>query len=689
MNPFDIENFRQFLLRSLPSIHGKSKVFMFYNFYQSLFDSNDGTLVEAYCLEFIEEYVSSLKSYSAFCLAPGRSERLISQLTTISALNSVQTFKHAIVTETKRIRKEVEELLSVLSGSKKDIGHEKLFFPLIEENGIQTTDNYGFLETVRVTLNKRKDENKLYVFPSVGVLDERIEKQIFDSLSYAIKYLGKYKKKFSEYHDIFIYFENYSANYIGNSLGIALTVGFIEQLTSLYNLPFLINIQNNVASTGSVSVNGKINSINKEFIEKKIEVVFYSPIDNFIVPKGDEIHAVKKLAQLKELYPQRNLQISGVDDLEDIFNRRNLINISKQNILLRSYKTSKKNWQVSALIILLYMITAIVLIRDFDENPGILENAGNNLYIKNKSGRILWTKIVDFDTSLSLSKYDLNRVSKLVDVNNDGFNEIIISNESSGQDKSSASNGKIECYNYRGTLMWVFNFEKMSLSSVGSITPSYISNLVDTISLNDKKKYLIAFAADITTYNSAIFKIDLESGRQSKDILWHKGPIRDCRIIDFNNDGKKEIAFAAFNTSFEKVVLGIIDPNSFFGQCPSSDYFTFKCNVPKELLAYIMLPKTDFTGWLKKTGPPLKIGCFNNPDKKTISLKSAESGNIEAMIDFFIPFNSKNISVSLTKSPGTEKLLPQTIIKNKLKDEILFWNGKEFLNRNNEVWNFR
>jgi hypothetical protein len=688
MNPFDIEIFRQYLLRSLPNIHGKSKVFLFYNFYQSLLDSNDETLVEAYCLEFIEEYITSLKNYSAFCLAPGKSERLISQLTTISALNSVQAFKHIIVVEAKRIRKEVEELFSVLSGSKKDINHNKLFFPLIEESGIQTADTYGFLETVQVTINKRKNENKLYVFPSVGVLDERIEKQILDSFSYAIKYLRKYKKKFSEYHDIIIYFNNYSANYIGNSLGIALTVGFIEQLTSLYNLPFRVNIQNNVASTGSIDVNGKINSVNKEFIEKKVEVVFYSPIDNFIISKDDELYAFKKLDQLKELYPQRELKISGVNDLEDIFNRRNLINIFKQNILVRSYKTSRKNWQISALIILLYMITAIVLIRDFDENPSVLENEGKTLYIKNKSGRVLWTKRIDFDSSLLSSKYSSNYINKLVDINNDGVNEIIVTNESLEQNNDSIRH--IACYNSRGNLMWSNNFNETASSFISSMQPSYISNLVDTVTLSDKKKYLVAFATDRTSFNSAIFKIDLKTGKQSNDILWHNGPIRDCRIIDFNNDGRKKIAFAAINSSFGKVAFGVIDPNNLAGQCPSLTSSTLKCIVPAKLLTYIMLPKTDFSRCTKQIDTSLKIGCLNNnPDKKTISLKSSEDESAEATINFIIPYNSKNISVSLRKRPETKESLPLPHTKTRISDQILFWDGNKFVNRSNEVWDFR
>lgn len=683
MNPFDIEIFRQYLLRSLPNIHGKSKVFTFYNFYQSLLDSNDETLVEAYCLEFIEEYITSLKSYSSFCLAPGKSERLISQLTTISALNSVQAFKHIIVIETKRIRKELEELLSVLSGSKKDINHNKLFFPLIEENGIQTTNTYGFLETVQITINKRKSGNKLYVFPSVGILDERIEKQIFDSLSYAMKYLGKYKKKFSEYHDIFVYFNNYSANYVGNSLGIALTVGFIEQLTSLYNLPFRVNIQNNVASTGGININGKINSVNKEFMEKKIEVVFYSPIDNFIISKDDEIYAYKKLNQLKELYPKRNLKISGVNDLEDIFNRRNLINIFKQNILVRSYKASKKNWQISVLIILLYMITAIILIRDFDESPSVLENKGKTLYVKNKSGRVLWTKSIDFDSSMFSSRYNLNYVNRLLDIDGDGINEIIITNESLKQ-YNGTQYGRIACYNSRGDLIWENNFHETASISTDSLQSYNISNLVDTTTINGKK-YLIAFSTDQTSISSAIFKVDLKTGKQSNDILWHNGPIRDCLIIDFNNDGKKEIAFAAINNSFERAVFGLVDLNDLAGKCPSSNPFLFKCTPPAKLLTYIILPKTNFLRYAKS----LKIGCLNNSKKKTFSLKSSEDENTEATLNFRTPYNFKTLSISFSKKSEAQELLLFPNTKNRISDEVLFWNGKEFVNRNNEVWNFR
>ena len=693
MNAFDVEVIRQTLMVELPITHGKSKVFLFYNFYNSLLNSCDKALVEAYSLEFIEEYINLLRHHSPFCLPPEKTAGLIKQLREISELNSIVNFKSQLIKEIERIEYLLHQLENVLFGKKSDEQNlHILSFPLIEENTTTINGIFGFLETVRITVGKSKAGNKLYVFPNAGVTEKYLEKQIKDSFVLSLKYLKNYKKKFHEYHEITVYFDNYSANYIGNSLGIALTVGFIEQLTILYNLPFLVNIKNNISSTGGIDENGAILPVKKEFIEKKVEVVFYSSIEIFIVPKEDEQTALEKLHELKDMYPQRNLRIIGVTDLDDILDRRNLINISKQNPVVRSVKASVRNWQVSLLIAVLYVIIVISLFRNFDESPSVLENQGKIVYVKNKNGSILWTKKTNSNANPNSANDFLKSTQMIIDINNDGTNEVILSSESRDELSDPNQYGRIACFNGEGNLIWSYNFRDSIHASEGSIYPVYSASLVDTFCLNDEKLMLF-FANDTSDSQSVIFSLNLKNGKRKGGILKHYGLINDALVYDFNEDGIKEVAFSTINHNNENAALGVISLNDLSGSCPSQNNINNKNIVYAHLTSYILLPNLNFNGKTDDLKPVINE-MVNNPIEHCIYLNYTDLHDTYSNLTFKIYYDWQRIDVNTdnrfihksdssstngNKIPGFSDKNSLTQILNK---DIMYWNGKNFVKKN-------
>jgi hypothetical protein len=695
LNAFDIEALRQNLLVNLPVKYGKSKVFLFYEFYFYLLNSSDNALIEAYSLEFIEDYINSVQHYNPYCLPPARTAGLINQLKEISSLSSVNNFERQIKKEIERIGSEFNNLESILYGNKKDEqSRNMLSFPLIEESAENNKNVYGFLETVRVTVNKSKGENKLYVFPNKGELEKNLEKQIKDSFLLAINYLKNFKIKFHDYHEIIVYFDNFSANYIGNSLGIALAIGFIEQLTILYNLPFLVNIKNNIASTGGINSDGDILSITKEYIERKVEVVFYSSIEIFIVSKEDEQYANEKLIQLRSLYPQRNLKIIGVSDLDDIINRRNLINILKQNPLVRSIKASVKNWQVTLLIAILYIIIAITLFRSFDNNPAILENHGKILLVKNKSGKILWTKRVGYDPLLFKTEYNLESLQRIIDIDNNGTNEVILTNESAEELKSLDYYGRAASFNSEGKIIWSFGYKDSIPGSGKSLNPLYSTVIIDTFSIKNEK-FILLCASNRSSNTSVIIKINRQNGKRIGGVLKHNGLIYNTLIFDFNNDGIKEAGLAAVNKQFEKAALGIIDLSDLTGRCPASNNSTDN-NIPyAHLISYILLPKNIYDKQKVDGNEQIKLkDIINNPAEHCIYLSVVEDDNPSSVITFKVNYDWQTIDIIvkndinnlIDSSTTAGKLTSHNFGKGKLnelfKNDIMFWNGKDFVGGN-------
>jgi hypothetical protein len=688
MNAFDIEILRQYLIANLPYTHGKSKIFFFYNFYQLLLNSKDESILGAYTLEFIEEYLDALKQYSAFCIPPQKSEDLVKQIKMICELNTTQKFHAELAAEVERINLQVDELKSYLSGIQNIIGSSNLTFPLIEENGTGTRETYGFLEKVRITVSKQKQNDKLWVYPKLGELDNKIEKQILNSFQLAKNYLSGHKKKFGAHHEITVHFDNYAANYIGNSLGIALTVGFIEQLSKLYNLPFLVKVRSNIASTGGVNENGKILPVNKSYIEKKVEAVFYSSTEIFIVPKQDEENAVTKLNQLKKIYPLRNLKIVGVSDLDDILDRRNLIIISKQNPLIRTAKASIKNWQLTTLLIFIYIITVVLLFRNFDDNPMLISNQGKILYVKNKSGIVLWTKKINIDDKHSASNFNLGYYCRLADINDDGHNEIIITHEAPEELENVAGSGRIVCLDMKGDLIWKYNFPDSSSIAEGIFHPLFSTNLID-IAETSEKKFLYAFASSRGKHESVIFKLDLQSGKRVGGILINAGYIKDAITGDFDKDGLKEIAFATVNNSSNNIEFGVVDLNNINGKCPALDDTVFTKIPYATLKSFLVFPNNKLCNM---NFAYLGIGSLiNNLDEQKIYLRFFEAGKANSFLTYKIDYDFKNVSVSFDSeinnrpdsiAANINLNSGRTIDRDSLNKNILFWNGNNFAKLN-------
>ena len=412
----------------------------------------------------------------------------------------------------------------------------------------------------------------------------------------------------------------------------------------------------------------------------------------FIVPKSDEDYASEKLAELNELYPNRKLKIVGVSDLGDILDRRNLIQISKQNLVMRILKSSRKNWQVTILLIVLYILTSFALLRGFDDNPTILDNEGKVLLVKNSVGRVLWTKDINYNSRFSNSNNYLNYLQKIVDVNNDGKNEVLISMDRPKFISASENFGELICFDKEGQKIWNYIFNDTVATSAGTIQPEYDLRMIDTFSVNNKK-YLLAMANNKASCSSCIYKLDLTTGRRVKGTLWNSGIITNAFINDINNDGSNEIIFTAVNKAFQKIAVGELKIRKLNGQCPSGKEYSF-INIPKaKLMQYILLPKTDLCSFMKNENPISYPGSLTlNPNDNCILIRNLENANPPAAIVFEINEKSGKIKIRVDDALKTQRdsLInagflnpPFTNTAEFLKilqNNFLFWQGNEFKN---------
>lgn len=695
MNFQEIEKLRYELSSFLPQINELPKVLVLFSFYEKLTLTKDVNLIDAFAPEFIEEYLTELDSYSPFYSEPIRTEQLLKQLAELKHYSVFGNHLNRIEELIRSINGKLNSLFAVLDGnaglSEK---RNKLLFPLLGKVVTSSeTFTYASIEpvTVKVTTAKHKDS---FVFIPSNQKKEQLEEQAKISFQLALQYLKEYKHKFHKYHEVLTYFDNLSADYKGNSLGIALTIGFIEQLSTLYNLPYLTNVKDNIASTGGLDKNGNVPMLGDEIIKQKVEAAFYSDLETLIIPKDDETAAKHIYKVLKETYPKRELRLTPVENLIDLLERRNLIDIKKQSSVVRTAKTIKKNPIVAILLMILLLILSFLYLREFDDNPYTYQQTANEFIIRNKYNRDLW--------SLQNSDYhykqynNVEHIFRILDINDDGRNEILFYFPPEHPLTDDNISEGLALLDYKGKIVWKRKFEKYLKSKREDLVPPYSVNIFDTLRIKNQLCILCG-SNNIPSYASAVYVLNLNQNKVVSDTLWNPGYIIDVRIVDLNNDNKKELLLYTLNNGYKKISLVYLEFNELKGQTPSTeDYKLFSIQNTK-IIHNFLIPKTDYNQYYKSQyTSPWYRGLILRNEYNIVSFVSREGEEGKTDIHpgnlfYYWNYGKNNFDISIDNLMSVRR--DSLVVKGELpypltdtrefrelmRKQILAWDGKKFI----------
>lgn len=680
-------------------VSSKSALLILYEYYDFLLGSNIKQLIEAYIPEFIQRYVSLLNNFDPYCLNPSVTKALIKQINELDNYLSESEIKTSLKNSAQRLRKELEQFKAVLEGqTPNELITDKLCFPLIEENdGESLSVSTGILETLTIKVSKTKDENKFLLIPSEIKIETQLINQIETSWQKAFEIVKRYARRIAPHHEVIIRFDKRVGFYRGNSLGAALTLAFIEELLNYYNSPVVIRTGKGIALTGGLNEDGSLIETSKEVIEKKVEIVFFSPIQTFVVPEDDLPYAVSKLKTLQKEFPGRKLNLIGIQTFDDLLDSRKLVDIRKQKIVVRSAKFARKNWAAAILLAALILLVYVGRFYDFDKNPAILKNERDWLYVQNKNGKELWKKKMGFDVSQDIQQQVANVTEKIIDIDSDGINEVILARENRLNKKLNGPVGRITCFSKTGEIIWE-NFFHDRVESIEMIhTDEYMSMIIDTVTINETKT--ISCFANNVLYPSAVYFLELKTGKRIGPTLWNTGHLHSGKIGDFNNDGTREIVMFGLNNAYKRVIVFSIDIDKIGGKLPSAGLRQFVGLENANVNQYVLLPNTDYT--LKLTGKynvtlPGKIRIskeekrINNylaegkePDYKGIFIELDGNLNItkiDPSLEFEIARDSL-VSAGELSLPFTHTEEYQQILYN----QIEYWDGEKFTRRLKDV----
>ncbi len=688
MNIFRIEKLRIELQENLTAEKSPFvQLILLNSFFLEIINQNNNSLSEAFITEFVPTYLTAIKNISAIGIEPSKINTEFSTVKKITKSEIFLEFHNIINNEVSRIENEIKLVRNSLEGYESEVKQTLLSFP-VKINDSNSNFQFGQIETFTVKIDAESSltEDKFIIVPTFKEVDKQLEDQIKTSWQLAINYLKKYYKKPSKFHEVVLIFAHKFAHFEGFSLGLAITIGFIQALFKHYNTELSLSLNSNVTFTGGFDTNKKVKNLGENIIRQKTETVFYSPYNYFALPDGDAEWAKKELTELNLSFPKKKLKIINIQDFDDLINHRQIITIEKAKLTERTTKFMRNNKVSLLLLLLLSVIISVIALYSYDDNPHGFEVNGNDVNIINKRGRVLW------ETKQNLRNLvhgeSLVHLQKIFDINNDGINEIILSNEIG---LNSISHGRIACFDKSGKLLWEYVFRDSIANSIESYNPNqYNSYFVDIVEYNNRK--ILLGVARHNDDASAVYQLDITNGRRIPGTLWSQGHHNQNAVVgDFNSDGIPELFIGGINNSMESAFTYLIDINKLNGQTPNKLLKLFN-NLPiADFKEYILIGKTDISNFASQR---FNIVQYANVDiftgdfvintleariKQPIGLVYRINKNFDKITpqigDEYLYIRDNLINEGKLNPPFTNDKEYEKMLINGIKE----WNGKEFV----------
>jgi hypothetical protein len=688
-NLIELESLRSELIeKTLITSSNNLRLFLYHNFFELVFTLNNSNLEEAFLKEFLNDYLNSIKKYEVWGNDPSLTKKIFEQLNCIGDHSFAAEHITALNLEFRRIELQSIKLTKILNGDDfEDVEQHKAFFPLIDYEA--QDDFYGTVESVTVRISKAADVDIFIIVPSEKEIEKRLSEQCRNSWLIALNISKQYVKKPYKYHEVIINFDKKEGFYEGNSLGIALTLSFLEEILKFYNPTYLIKLVDKSAFTGGLSESGEILNTSEYIIQRKVSAIFFSIINSFVIPKPEENYALFTLEQLKKNYSNRNLKLIPAENINDLLNRRDLVDIRKQKVVLRTAKFVKRNWISAVATVLLALFFAFLFVMDMNENPESLYAVGNKLFVKNKNGKILWTKLV------SISDPYCSREAKIVDIDNNDLNEIIICGEIDPRTNLIKNSAMVVCYNSGGEEVWNYIFQDTVLSDGEILNTEYTVSILDTVIFQGQKSLLL-YASNLSSFSSAIFCLDLKTGERLPGTFWASGHIMEGTVKDIDNDGKKDIVGVGYENGYEDLVFFAYELDTLIKVRPTTEQYLIRNYPVSKMKSYIRFPKTDFDNYFRKRTPGYSMNSFSKDDNhlKFRFGSSIPNSSDQPAVGYEINYDLKNINVVIG---STFRVQRDTLVahhkleppytdteeyKNIIKSKILYWKNGNWVKRN-------
>ncbi|MHB8579051.1 MAG: hypothetical protein ACYDA4_04215 [Ignavibacteriaceae bacterium] len=492
-------------------------------------------------------------------------------------------------------------------------------------------------------------------------------------------------------------FEKKDYLYCGNSMELGMAVLIYNSILIKQMYKYYFKFKDDVAFGCALDDSGFLIPLELEPLHLKLKTVFYSKYKKLVLPEENIIDARNLLAQLTDIYPNRNLELIPVKHYLTLFKNLDVVEIcklklkDKVRIHYNQYHIIANSVLSLLILIVLAFLLVKVIIPNLDHNPVYTELRNDRFVACNKYGKTVWESEILSNEDLAAYK-SLNYKAKrilLSDLNNDGINEILLLLDN---EKEKLSKRTIFCYNYDGSIKWETVIPTHD-SLYGNV---YCSNDIATniiYVLNKEKAIFIDFRV-CALFPTFIDKINFEGKIISE--FYNPGAIGQF-IGTKDIDGNDELICGGINNDIDKSgALIVFDPKFIKGCAPG---YRMPKNKSIGLMKYYLLfPKTD-------------VGRFTNHGSSEIELIELHDNRIIVYVkemDIFTDlenhqqkqeygtiytldksYNILHVETSSEFDAKYQQLVEEGKLKpvkdwvkykEKLASRVRWWNGDKFVN---------
>ncbi len=323
-----------------------------------------------------------------------------------------------------------------------------------------------------------------------------------------------------------------------------------------------------------------------------------------------------------------------------------------------------------------------------DLNPSYSRVKNEFLVVYNAQGEELWRKHVspsyDWEKLRGLFANSIDNITKTVDVNGDGINEVV-----AVFPRDADTLGKwVYCFNADASIRWAHPLHRRIQFGNEDMTNDYeAQSMLVGDSDHGQRPHIMSIATHRLYYPRLISELNLENGALQSE-YWHSGGLVLAGSRDIDSDGIEELIFVGENNGYDRAIMLILDPRSIVGHSPS----TSQCvphNVPEgKEKWYIVFPRNDldtFASFKRSIASSIE---FLGNGTITVSVRNRVE-NIDSFVLYHFDSSMKCIRVDggdgfvqlhreLEKEGKLSRKLDDRYYED-LRKGIRYWDGERFV----------
>jgi hypothetical protein len=472
-----------------------------------------------------------------------------------------------------------------------------LFVEKTEMNEVPDEDR-GVLAPVRLRTSLRppRSEEQLFRFdrdlvPQSGSLFRSLH-EVIDAVRPILndRYPDGAVRKYFQFE---FFFGDKEAAYTGHSLEAGLGLLTAAGMVNAYFRRPIIRLDQGAVVTGGLDPKGDLVPVDNLGLQAKIKAAFYTPVKRIVVPSANLRSAAEALDFLRQKHPGRNLSLESAENLNQLFDDRNLVVRTQPTVPVRiltgiRHNQKKLAWAAAASLIALIGYQRLLDTVFRDRNPAQFEVEGKVLVVRNAGGDMLWEH--DFGVELTDRWYGEDRLNAVVkDADHDGKNEVLIG---IFENEHPEISGKIFCFGPDGMLRFLVRAGRKFLFNGETYADHYRIAFVDLQDVDaDGREEVLSIAHQYPWCPCCINIWTLEGKKLGE--YWHYGQMDRLTCLDLDQDREKEIVATGLSNAHRCAVLAVLS-------VPAMDSALFRIEGSEILPAgkevyYLRFPRTEIS----------------------------------------------------------------------------------------------